>query len=56
MKSRHTADWQIGIKADFVGKAARIVLDERPVTGNRLIDAANSENAEFVLVAEDLFR
>ena len=46
----------MGMKADFVGKAAPIVLDERPVSGKRLIDAALSEDAEFVLVAEDLFR
>ena len=44
------------MKAAFAGKAARIVLDERPVSGNRLIDAENSEDAEFVLGAGNLFR
>jgi len=55
MKFLHTADWQIGMKADFVGKAAPIVRDERLAAGKRLIDAANGEDAEFILVAGDLF-
>lgn len=29
MKFLHTSDWQIGMKADFVGNAAQIVRDER---------------------------
>jgi DNA repair exonuclease SbcCD nuclease subunit len=55
MKFVHTADWQIGMKADFVGKAAQIVRDERLAAGKRLVDAANGEGAEFILVAGDLF-
>jgi len=55
MKFFHTADWQIGMKADFVGKAAQIVRDERLDAGKRLVDAANNECAEFILVAGDLF-
>jgi len=55
MKFLHTADWQIGMKADFVGKAAQIVRDERLAAGKRLVDAANDEGAEFILIAGDLF-
>jgi len=29
MKFLHTADWQIGMKADFVGSAAHQVRNER---------------------------
>lgn len=55
MKFIHTSDWQIGMKADFVGKAAQIVRDERLAAGRRLVDSANGAGAEFVLVAGDLF-
>lgn len=55
MKFLHTADWQIGMKADFAGKAAQIVRDERLAAGRRLVDAAGKEGAEFILVAGDLF-
>jgi DNA repair exonuclease SbcCD nuclease subunit len=55
MKFLHTADWQIGMKADFVGKAAQIVRDERLAAGKRLIDAANNEGVDFILIAGDLF-
>jgi len=55
MKFLHTADWQVGMKADFVGNASQIVRDERLNAGKRLIDAANNESAEFILVAGDLF-
>jgi len=55
MKFLHTSNWQIGMKAGFVGKAAQIFRDERPAAGKRLIDVDNSEGAEFVLAAGDLF-
>jgi len=43
------------MKADFVGKAAQIVRDERLAAGKRLVESANGEGAEFVLIAGDLF-
>lgn len=55
MKFIHTADWQIGMKADFLGQAGQKVRDERLAAGRRLVDAANSEEAEFILIAGDLF-
>jgi len=33
MNFLHTSDRHIGMKADFVGKAAQIVRDERPAAG-----------------------
>ncbi|MFO7965570.1 MAG: DNA repair exonuclease [Desulfobacterales bacterium] len=55
MKFLHTADWQIGMKADFVGNASQTVRDERLAAGKRVVDAANEEAAEFILIAGDLF-
>lgn len=55
MKFLHTADWQIGMKADFVGHAGQRVRDERIAAGRRLVDAANAEGVDFILVAGDLF-
>jgi DNA repair exonuclease SbcCD nuclease subunit len=55
MKFLHTADWQIGMKADSVGPAAQRVREERLAAGQRVVEAANSEGAEFMLVAGDLF-
>jgi len=55
MRFLHTADWQIGMKADFVGRSAQRVRDERIAAGRRLIEAANAERVDFILVAGDLF-
>jgi DNA repair exonuclease SbcCD nuclease subunit len=40
MKFLHTADWQIGMKADFVGQAAQVVRDERVSAGDLFEDNA----------------
>lgn len=55
MKFLHTADWQIGMKADFVGASAQQVREERLATGRRVVDLAGEEGVEFILVAGDLF-
>jgi predicted phosphodiesterase len=55
MKFLHTADWQIGMKADFVGAAAQAVRSERLAAGKRVVSAAQSQGAEFIVVAGDLF-
>lgn len=55
MKFLHTADWQIGMKADFVGRAGQRVRDERISAGRRLVDSANAEQVEFILITGDLF-
>lgn len=55
MKFLHTADWQIGMKAESLGDAGRRVRDERLEAGRRLVNMANTEGAAFILVAGDLF-
>jgi DNA repair exonuclease SbcCD nuclease subunit len=55
MKFLHTADWQIGMRADLARSAARQVRDERLAAAGRLLDAAHAHEAEFILVAGDLF-
>lgn len=55
MKFLHTADWQIGMKAGFVGPAGQKIRDERIAAGRRAVDAANGGGAEFILLAGDLF-
>ena len=55
MKFIHTADWQIGMKADFVGPAGQKIQDELLAAGRRLVDAANNEGSKFILIAGDLF-
>ena len=55
IKFIHTADWQIGMKADFVGQAAHRVREERLVAGQRLVEIANHEAAGFILAAGDMF-
>ena len=55
MKFLHTADFQIGMKADHVGSAADKVREQRLEAVRRLIHAAKENGAEFVLVAGDLF-
>lgn len=55
MKFLHTADWQIGMKAAHVGEAGGRVRDERLLAAKRVMDAARSHRADFVLVAGDTF-
>lgn len=55
MKFLHTADWQIGMKAQSVGEAGARVREERLAAGNRVVDAAQEHGAEFIVVAGDVF-
>jgi DNA repair exonuclease SbcCD nuclease subunit len=55
MKFLHTADWQIGMKAVHVGPVSQRVRDERLAAARRVVQAARSANAEFILVAGDTF-
>lgn len=55
MRFIHTADWQIGMKAAHVGKAAERVRNTRLETIRRIQHLARESNAEFVLVAGDTF-
>ncbi len=55
MKFIHTADWQIGMRADSIGDRAPQVREERLAAARRVIDVAKTENADFILVAGDIF-
>jgi DNA repair exonuclease SbcCD nuclease subunit len=55
MKFLHTADWQIGMRAAHVGAVASRVRDERLAAGRRVVEAAHTHGAEFLLVAGDTF-
>ena len=55
MRFLHTADWQIGMKAAHVGEAGTRVRDERLAAARRVVEAAKSAGADFILVAGDTF-
>src|SRR4030043_2014520 len=55
MKFLHTADWQIGMKVQSVGKAGHRVREERLAAGRRAVEAAKSNQVDFVLIAGDVF-
>lgn len=55
MKFVHTADWQIGMKAEGLGQAGARVRAERLAAGTRVVEAAVASSADFLLVAGDLF-
>lgn len=55
MKFIHTADWQIGMKAIGMGKAAAVVRDSRIHAIENIFEAAKKNDAEFILVCGDVF-
>ncbi|MCA9123209.1 MAG: DNA repair exonuclease [Planctomycetaceae bacterium] len=55
MKFIHTADWQIGMKAAHVGAVGQVVRAERLEAARRVVEAAKSHDAEFIIVAGDTF-
>ena len=55
MKFLHTADWQIGMKAQSLGEVGARVREERLAAGKRVVDAAQAHGAEFIIVAGDVF-
>lgn len=55
MKFLHTADWQVGMKAQHVGAAGERVRQARLDTARKVVEAAREEGVEFVLVAGDTF-
>ena len=55
MKFIHTADWQIGMKATGMGKAAAVVRDSRIHSIENIFEAAEKNDAEFILVCGDVF-
>ena len=55
MKFVHTADWQIGMKAEGLGQVGARVRAERLAAGSRVVEAAVTRGADFLIVAGDLF-
>ncbi len=55
MKFIHTADWQIGMKAAHVGAVGGKIREARLEAARKVIEAAEAQGAEFILVAGDTF-
>ncbi|MCR9118116.1 MAG: DNA repair exonuclease [bacterium] len=55
MKFLHTGDWQMGMKAARIGEAGRLVREERFQSATRVVEAANENQCDFLLVAGDTF-
>jgi len=55
MKFLHTADWQLGMKADHVGEVGTRVREERLLAAMRVVETAQAHSAQFILVAGDTF-
>ena len=55
MRFLHTADWQIGMRAQQVGEAGQRVRQERLAAAARVVAAARDNGAEFILLAGDTF-
>jgi DNA repair exonuclease SbcCD nuclease subunit len=51
----HTADWQIGMPAAQFGNDAEGVREARFTSVERLVSLAQAENADFIVVAGDVF-
>ena len=57
MKFVHTADWHIGMKfSSFEPEQAKRARQARIEAGYRVVDLANQHQAEFILIAGDLFQ
>ncbi len=55
MRFLHTADWQMGMKAEHVGEVGDKVRRARLEAAERVMAAARREEVDFVVVAGDLF-
>ena len=55
MRFLHTADWQIGMPARHARTRAQAISAERPRTVKRIVDLANEQRVDFMLVAGDQF-
>ena len=56
MKFLHTADWQMGMKAESLGsKAAKRVREARLDAAQRVLHVAKESEAEMILFAGDMF-
>ncbi len=50
-----TADWQIGLKANFAGEKADGLREVRFETARRIIELAQAETVDFIVLAGDTF-
>lgn len=55
MKLLHTADWQLGMKAQLVGEAGTRVREERLLTASKVVETARSHQVNLIVVAGDVF-
>lgn len=55
MRFLHTADWQLGLKAEHVGEAGVLVRAERLLAAKRAGEVARAHSVEFILIAGDTF-
>ena len=55
MKFLHTADWQIGMKYSHTGEVGTRLREERINSLRVLVEIARAHEAEFMLVAGDMF-
>lgn len=55
MKFMHTADWQLGAKLSHAGEKARELRKKRFDAAAKVVDVAEEEEPEFLLIAGDLF-
>jgi DNA repair exonuclease SbcCD nuclease subunit len=55
MRLLHTADWQIGMKAEALGGSGERVREERLAAGRRVVEVGKAHGVEFFLIAGDLF-
>ncbi|HOR72797.1 MAG TPA: DNA repair exonuclease [Verrucomicrobiota bacterium] len=55
MQFLHSSDWQIGMKAESVGRTAERVREERLEAAKRVVQAARDNGAEMVFLSGDVF-
>lgn len=55
MKFLHTADWQMGMRAESVGRLADRVRAERLAAAQRVVEVAREQGAGRILLAGDVF-
>ncbi len=51
----HTADWQMGMKAEHVGEAAERLRQVRLDAARKVVEVARGHQVDFILVAGDTF-
>ncbi len=51
----HTSDWQIGMRAESAGPAARRVRAERLAAAERVVEAASAHGCRMIMITGDIF-